>query len=91
MMVKQKVLKLLVTIASTVLLCTSISLVSAVAGSESDTEIQTSTTEVQTSTEEFITETVGKQDGAVLVNITPDFYYEKHEYDGILYSTAKRQ
>ncbi len=81
-MVKQKVLKLLATIASTVLLCTSISLVPAVAGSESDTEIQAST-------EEFITETVGKQDEAVLVNITPDFYYEKHEYDGILYSTAK--
>lgn len=89
MITKKKIIKLLAAITSTVLLCTSISLISAVAGSEVDTEIQTSTTEIQTSTEAFITETVGKQDEAVLVNITPDFYYEKHEYDGILYSTAK--
>ena len=82
MITKKKILKLLATITSTVLLCTSMCLVSAVAGAES-------TMEIQASAEEFITETVGKQDEAVLVNITPDFYYEKHEYDGILYSTAK--
>lgn len=77
-------------ITSTVLLCTSASLVTAVAGTESADESNVaSNTEIQTSTEEFIKETVGKQDEAVLVKITPDFYYEKQEYDDILYSTAK--